>query len=72
MNVSNKFRWRVIGGAVVPLLGIGIFTFLIGPRLVGKQRAVHIGSTLGLWFIVYLMIVVAVVIAREIKAKRPK
>ena len=68
----DKYRLLVFGGISLPILGICAFTFLIGPKLIGERDAVHIGNTLGLWFIVYLVIVVAVVIAREIRVRKSK
>ena len=72
MNVSSKYRLVAFAGVLLPMVGICIFTFIIGPRLIGEREAAKLGSTLGLWFAIYLVIVVAVVIAREIRARRPK
>jgi len=44
------------------MVAICIFTFVIGPRLIGEREAANLGSTLGFWFGVYLVLVVAVVI----------
>ena len=72
MITSGKYRLLVFGGILLPMVAICVFTFLIGPSLVGEPKAAHIGSTLGLWFIVYLLAIVVIVIAREMRAKRPK
>ena len=72
MTASGKYRSLVFGGILLPMLGICVFTFLIGPKLIGERQAAHIGSTLGFWFIVYLLVVVTVVVARELRAKKPK
>jgi hypothetical protein len=45
---------------------------LIGPALIGERQAAEIGSTLGFWFVVYLVVVVAVVVAREVRANKQK
>ena len=54
------------------MIGICFFTFVIGPRLIGEREAAKLGSDLGFWFVVYLVLVVAVVIAREVRARRQK
>jgi hypothetical protein len=72
MTTSGKYRLLVFGGILLPMLGICVFTFLIGPSLIGERQAAHIGSTLGFWFIVYLVVVVGVVIAKKIRAKGSK
>ena len=72
MKVSNKYRLLALTGVLLPMVGICIFTFVIGPRLIGEREAAKLGSTLGFWFVIYLVLVVAVVIGREIRARRPK
>jgi len=70
MASCGKYRLLVLGGILLPMVSICVFTFLIGPSLIGEREAVRIGSALGLWFIVYLLVLVAIVIAKEIRAKK--
>jgi hypothetical protein len=70
MNVSSKYRRLALFGVLVPMLGICVFVFLIGPRLVGDYKAARIGNTLGFWFIVYLIVVTALIVAGEIHARK--
>ena len=72
MKTSKKYRALVFVGVLLPMVIICAFTFLIGPALLGERQAAQIGSTLGFWFIVYLTVVVAVVVVREIRGNKPR
>jgi hypothetical protein len=72
MKRASKYRVFIFGGVLLPMSLICIFRFLIGPTLVGERQAAEIGSTLGFWFVVYLAVVVAIVVAREVRAKKQK
>jgi uncharacterized membrane protein len=72
MAAHGKYRLLVIVGILLPMIGICVFTFLMGPTLIGERQAAKIGSTLGCWFLVYLLVVVASVIARELRGRKTK
>ena len=72
MALRGKYRLLVFVGILLPMVSVCLFTFLVGPSLIGEHEAVQIGNALRLWFIVYLLVVVAVVIAKEVRHRKTK
>lgn len=72
MKKSRKYQPLIFLGVLLPMFVICIFRFLIGPSLIGERQAAEIGNTIGFWFVVYLAVVVAIVVAREVRANNHK